>query len=56
MTYLERLMAVGMNRECALDAVSWYTLQGDDDGLERYVEDAERTRHVGTVQSESAGT
>ncbi len=53
MNYLQRLMATGMNKECALDAVSWYIFQGDDDGLERYVEDVERAnRHVETVQPE----
>ena len=37
MTYLERLTATGMNPECAMDAVAWYTFQGDDEGLEKYV-------------------
>lgn len=56
MTYYQRLVATGMNPECAMDAVAWYTLQGDDDGLEKYVTDVERAnRHVDRVQPESAG-
>lgn len=54
MTYLERLTATGMNPECAMDAVAWYTFQGDDEGLEKYVRDVEEhNRHVDTLQPES---
>lgn len=42
MTQYERLVATGMNPECALDAVCWYRFQGDDDGLEQYVSEVER--------------
>jgi len=33
--------APGMTPECAMDAVAWYTFQGDDEGLEKYVRDVE---------------
>ncbi len=41
MTEYERLIATGMNPECARDAVCWYRFQGDDDGLEEYVREVE---------------
>lgn len=51
MTYLERLVATGMSRECALDAVAWYTFQGDDRELETYVNAVESAhRYVETLQ------
>ena len=54
MTYLERLVATGMSRECALDAVAWYTFQGDDRGLETYVNAVEIAhQYVEILQSKS---
>ena len=54
MTYLERLIETGMNRECALDAVAWYTFQGDDHGLENYVNAVESAhKYVEIIQSKS---
>lgn len=54
MTYMERLVATGMNPECAQDTVCWYRFQGDDEGLERYVKDVE-DRNVYFAQRESEG-
>lgn len=38
----QRLVSLGMNPECARETVFWYMAQGDDDGLEKYVEEVER--------------
>ena len=54
MTHLQRLVATGMNPECARDAVCWYRFQGDDDGLERYVREVE-IHNVHPAQREPEG-
>ena len=37
MTFIERMVAAGMSRDCASETVAWYMAQGDADGLESYI-------------------
>ena len=50
MTEYERLVAIGIDPECARDTVCWYRFQGDDAGLERYVQEAEARHGVQVLQ------
>lgn len=37
MTSIDRMVAAGMSRACAVETESWYMMQGDEDGLESYI-------------------
>ena len=37
MTPIDRMVAAGMSRACAVETESWYMMQGDEDGLESYI-------------------
>lgn len=37
----ERLIAAGLQPECAQETVLWYQTQGDDCGLEKYLTEVE---------------
>ena len=45
MTHTERLIAAGIRPDCAQETVMWYRAQGDDYGLEKYVNEVE-SRHA----------
>ena len=45
MTLIERMVAAGMSRECAAETAMWYMAQGDDYGLEKYLNEVE-SRHA----------
>lgn len=53
MTYIDRLMCVGMPQECAEKIVAGYIAQGDVDGLEDYVIALETSHEAYTLQSQS---
>lgn len=36
-----RLIRAGIRPDCAADTVLWYQRRGDEDGLERYIENVE---------------
>lgn len=42
MDTIRRLVEAGINPSCAVETVAWFREQGDDHGLERYIQDAER--------------
>lgn len=37
MTYIERMIAAGMEPKAAAETAMWFMAQGDDDGLDAYV-------------------
>ena len=41
MTPVERLIAAGIRPDCAAESVLWYQSQGDDYGLEKYLDEVE---------------
>lgn len=47
----ERLVAAGINPDCARDSVMWYMAQGDDYGLEKYVREVEHRHELQVLQS-----
>lgn len=46
MTLIERMVAAGMSRDCAVETAMWYMAQGDDEGLEDYVTALEAGREA----------
>lgn len=47
MDAITRLVRAGIRADCAEETVKWYQQQGDEDGLERYVQNREnRTTEV----------
>lgn len=42
MDTIRRLVEAGIRPDCAVETVAWYRQQGDDMGLERYIQEAER--------------
>lgn len=38
---IRRLVEAGIPPACAVETVAWYRQQGDDNGLERYIEEVE---------------
>ena len=42
---VERLVAAGIKKDCAEETVLWYRAQGDDYGLEKYLNEVE-SRHA----------
>ena len=42
---VERLIAAGIRPDCAQETVMWYRAQGDDYGLEKYLNEVE-SRHA----------
>lgn len=51
MTMVERLLAAGMSQDCAAETAMWYMAQGDDEGLERYIQEAEYHHALQVLQS-----
>lgn len=45
MRAVERLIAAGIRPDCAQETVLWYRAQGDDYGLEKYLNEVE-SRHA----------
>lgn len=45
MTHFERLVAAGIRPDCALETAYWYSKQGDEEGLEKYVREVEERRN-----------
>lgn len=41
MTPVERLIVSGIRPDCAAESVLWYQSQGDDYGLEKYLDEVE---------------
>lgn len=41
MTPVERLVAAGIRPDCAAESVMWYQAQGDDYGLQKYLDEVE---------------
>ena len=46
MTPIDRMVAAGMSRACAVETESWYMMQGDEDGLESYIVALESLRDM----------
>lgn len=46
MTSIDRMVAAGMSRACAVETESWYMMQGDEDGLESYIVALESLRDM----------
>ncbi len=44
MDAITRLVQAGICPDCAVETVAWFRQQGNDSGLERYIQDAE-SRH-----------
>lgn len=44
MDSITRLVQAGIRPDCAVETVAWFRQQGNDIGLERYIQDAE-SRH-----------
>lgn len=49
MDAIRRLVEAGIRPDCAVETVAWYRQQGDDNGLERYIQEVEM-RHAMEVQ------
>ena len=49
MDHVTRLVQAGIRTDCAAETVTWFQRQGDDKGLEEYIQAAESRfkRHVG---------
>ncbi len=47
-----RLVECGIDPVCAADSIAWYRQQGNDSGLEEYIQNAEsrHKRHVCVLQ------
>ena len=45
MTPVERLIAAGIRPDCARETIMWFRAQGDDYGLEKYLNEVE-SRHA----------
>lgn len=41
MDSVTRLVQAGIRPDCAVETVAWYRQQGNDNGLERYIQEAE---------------
>lgn len=41
MSTYERLIYAGVSPEEAVEVIAWYRLQGDDNGLEKYISELE---------------
>ena len=46
MTPVERLVAAGIRPDCAAESVMWYQAQGDDYGLQKYVDEVEAVSYT----------
>lgn len=44
MDSITRLVQAGIRPDCAVETVAWFRQQGNDNGLERYIQEAE-SRH-----------
>ena len=44
MTAWDQLLSLGIRPDCALDIVHWYTVRGDEDGLQDYIENIRKRR------------
>ncbi len=42
MDTIRRLVEAGIRPDCAVETVAWFRQQGDDRGLERYIQEAEK--------------
>lgn len=42
MDTITRLVQAGIRPDCAVETVAWYRQQGNDQGLERYIQEVER--------------
>lgn len=45
MTPVERLIAAGIRPDCSRETIMWFRAQGDDYGLEKYLNEVE-SRHA----------
>ena len=50
MNYEERLISAGIRPDCAVETVSWFKSQGDENALERYTKEAEERAGICTRQ------
>lgn len=46
MTQVERLVAAGIRPDCAAESVMWYQAQGDDYGLQKYLDEVEARKEA----------
>ena len=46
MTPVERLVAAGIRPDCAAESVMWYQAQGDDYGLQKYLDEVEARKEA----------
>lgn len=46
MTPVERLIAAGIRPDCARETIMWFRAQGDDYGLEKYLNEVEARKGV----------
>lgn len=48
MDAVTRLVQAGIRPDCAIETIGWFRQQGDDNGLEKYIQQAESRfkRHV----------
>ena len=56
MTPMERLIRIGMNCECAIETINWYTIRCDTNGLEEFIKSMETLYEAGKIQPKSTGT
>lgn len=50
MTFIERMVAAGLDSTTAAETAFWFMAQGDDDGLEDYVASLEASHETVTLQ------
>ena len=53
---VSRLVQAGIRPDCAVETVAWFRQQGNDAGLERYVNEVEEKYGVCVLQPEPSGT
>ena len=54
MDMVSRLVQAGIRPDCAVETVAWFRQQGNDAGLERYVNEVEEKYGVRVLQPESS--
>ena len=52
MDMVSRLVQAGIRPDCAVETVAWFRQQGNDAGLERYVNEVEISIHAPRVGSD----
>ena len=46
MTPVERLIAAGIRPDCARETIMWFRAQGDDYGLQKYLDEIEARKEA----------